>query len=300
VIAIFIIGKQKNLFSPVFKLSATFYNVSGLQVGSNIRFSGINVGTVDNIVIINDSTVRVDLLIKKSVQRFIKSDCEAGIGSAGIIGDRILIISQGGSGASMAKDGQNIASKEPVETDAIMAGLKVTADNAAIISSQLAEITEKINNGNGTLWKLIQDSTMANNISQMIVSLRKGSKGLNENMNAAKDNFLLRGYFKKKEKAAQKVKDDAIEKKADEQKVIVKEEKEAQKEKDKALEKKMDEQKVLQMEEKAAQKEKDKALEKKMDEQKVLQMEEKTAQKEKDKALEKKIDEQKAKDKEEK
>jgi phospholipid/cholesterol/gamma-HCH transport system substrate-binding protein len=181
-----------------------------------------------------------------------------------------------------------------------MAGLKVTADNAAIISSQLAEITEKINNGNGTLWKLIQDSTMANNISQMIVSLRKGSKGLNENMNAAKDNFLLRGYFKKKEKAAQKVKDDAIEKKADEQKVIVKEEKEAQKEKDKALEKKMDEQKVLQMEEKAAQKEKDKALEKKMDEQKVLQMEEKTAQKEKDKALEKKIDEQKAKDKEEK
>ena len=44
VLAIFLIGKQKNLFNPVFKLSATFYNVSGLQVGNNIRFSGINVG----------------------------------------------------------------------------------------------------------------------------------------------------------------------------------------------------------------------------------------------------------------
>ncbi len=217
------------MFDPVFKLTTTFYNVSGLQVGSNIRFSGINIGTVDNISIINDSTVRVDMLIKKNVQRFIKTDCEAGIGSAGIIGDRILIITQGSSDAPMVKDGQHIESKEPVETDAIMASLKVTADNAAIISDQLAEIVGKINNGNGTLWKLIQDSTMASNISQTIVSLRKSSKGLNENMNAAKDNFLLRGYFKDKEKAAQKVKDDSLEKKADEQKVIQKEEKATQK-----------------------------------------------------------------------
>jgi len=273
VIAVFLIGKQKNLFSPVFKLTATFYNVSGLQVGSNVRFSGITVGTVDNITIINDSTVRVDLLIKKSVRQFIKTDCEAGIGSAGIIGDRILIITQGSSEAPMAQDGQHIGSKEPVETDAIMTSLKVTADNAAIISNQLAEIMEKINNGNGTLWKLIQDSTMANNIGQAIVSLKKSSKGLDENMHAARDNFLLKGYFKKKEKAAQKVKDDAIEKKIDEQKVLQKEDQAAQKEKEKAIEKKIDEQKVIQKEE-TAQKVKEEK-EKKTEEQKVKDKDEK-------------------------
>src|SRR5665647_1911593 len=69
VLAIFIIGKQKNLFNPVYKLTTTFYNVSGLQVGNNIRFSGIIVGTVNNIVIINDSTVKVDMLIKKEVKQ---------------------------------------------------------------------------------------------------------------------------------------------------------------------------------------------------------------------------------------
>ncbi|MFH2144177.1 MAG: MlaD family protein, partial [Bacteroidota bacterium] len=140
VIAIFIIGKQKNLFNPVFKLSATFYNVSGLQVGSNIRFSGIDVGTVDNIKIINDSTVQVDMLIEKDVQQFIKADCEAGISSTGIIGDRVLIITQGSSDAALVKEGQKIGSIEPVETDAIMASLQVTADNSAIITDQLAEI----------------------------------------------------------------------------------------------------------------------------------------------------------------
>jgi phospholipid/cholesterol/gamma-HCH transport system substrate-binding protein len=220
VIAIFIIGRQKNLFNPVYKLTTTFYNVSGLQVGNNIRFSGINVGTVDNITIINDSTVRVDMLIRKDVQQFIKSDCEAGIGSAGIIGDRILVITQGSNDAPLAKDGQQIVSKEPVEPDAIMASMQMTVDNAVIISYQLAEILIKVNSGSGTLGRLLQDSTIAENINQTIVNLRKSSKGLNENMNAAKDNFLLRGYFKKKEKAAEKEKNDSLDKKAVEQKVI--------------------------------------------------------------------------------
>lgn len=84
---------------------------------------------------------------------------------------------------------------------------------------------------------------MAGNINQTIVNLKNSSAGLNENMNAAKDNFLLKGYFKKKEKAAQKVKDDVVEKKIEEQKVVQKKEKEAQKLKDDTLEKKLEESK---------------------------------------------------------
>jgi phospholipid/cholesterol/gamma-HCH transport system substrate-binding protein len=225
VLTIFIIGKQKNLFNPVFKLTTTFYNVSGLQVGSNIQFSGINVGTVDNIKIINDSTVRVDMLILKKVQQFIKADCEAGIGSSGIIGDRVLNITQGSNDAPIAKDGQQIASKEPVETDAIMASLKVTADNAAIVSGQLAEIIIKINSGKGTLGRLISDSTIAENINQTIVNLKQSSHGLDENMNAAKENFLLKGYFKRKEKEAEKMNDDAEEKKDSTQEIKAEEQK---------------------------------------------------------------------------
>lgn len=218
VIAIFLIGKQKNLFNPVFRLTTEFYSVSGLQVGNNIRFSGINVGTVDNIKIISDSTVLVDMIIRKDVQPFIKTDCEAAIGSEGIIGDRILIITQGSSTASSVKAGQFISSIEPVETDAIIASLHVTAENAEIISDQLAEIMTKINHGNGTLGRLIQDSTIAENINQTIVNLKKSSKGLDENMKAAKSNFLLKGYFNKKEKEASKLKKEEEKQKAKDEK----------------------------------------------------------------------------------
>jgi phospholipid/cholesterol/gamma-HCH transport system substrate-binding protein len=225
VAAVFIIGRQKNLFVPVFRLTTTFYNVSGLEVGNNIRFSGINVGTVDNIVIINDTTVRVDMLIQKNVQQFIKGDCEAAIGSAGIVGDRILIITQGSSDAPPAKDGEFILSKEPVETDAIMASLQVTAVNAALVSSQLAEILVKVNSGSGTLGRFIQDSTIAENINQTILNLKKSSKGLDENMDAAKENFLFRGYYKRKQKEAEKIKMDSLLKKSEEKKATVKKKK---------------------------------------------------------------------------
>jgi len=179
ILAIFIIGKQKNLFNPVFKLTSTFHNISGLQVGNKVSFSGINVGIVEEIAIINDSTVRVDMVIKKDVWQFIKSDCRVMLGSEGIIGDKILIILQGSQEAPLAKDGQSLISKEPIETNAIMAKLDVTADNAKVISRQLSDITFNINRGNGTLSRLIQDSIMAENLSQTIANLNRFSKGLN-------------------------------------------------------------------------------------------------------------------------
>ncbi|NEW80598.1 MAG: MCE family protein, partial [Gelidibacter sp.] len=154
-IAIFLIGRQKNLFNPVFSLSTTFYNVSGLQIGNNIRFSGINVGTVENIKIINDSTVLVNMVVQKDVQKFIKTDGMVLIGSEGIIGDRVLVITQGSSETKSVKSGQFLSSIEPVETDAIIASLDITAQNAEIISGQIIEILYDINQGKGTLGMLI-------------------------------------------------------------------------------------------------------------------------------------------------
>ncbi len=189
-IAVFLIGRQQNLFNPVFKVTADFYNVSGLQVGNNVRFSGINVGTVDNIRIINDSTVRVDMMIRKSVQQFIKTDSETGIGSEGIIGDRVVIIAQGTNEAPIVHSGQHLASNEPVETDAIIVSLQASALNAEVITKQLAEIMVNINTGQGTLGMLIKDSAIADNISQTIENFKKSSEGLDETIEATKENVF--------------------------------------------------------------------------------------------------------------
>jgi phospholipid/cholesterol/gamma-HCH transport system substrate-binding protein len=164
--------------------------VSGLQAGNNIRFSGIDVGIVDNIKIINDSTVQVDMLVRKDVQHFIKADSYASISSSGIIGDRIIIITQGSNNSPIAKDGEHILSKEPVETDNIIKSLKTSAESAEVITLQLAEIMMNINSGQGTLGRLIQDSTIAENINQTIENFKKSSEGLDETIEVTKENVF--------------------------------------------------------------------------------------------------------------
>ncbi len=189
-IAIFFIGKQQNLFNPVFKLTANFKNVSGLQVGNNVRFSGINVGIIDNIMIINDSTVQVDMLIRKNVQEFLKADSKATIGSSGIIGDRILTLAQGSNNSPIAKNGQHLSSDEPLETDAIFARLDNTAADVEIIAKELAEVMSNINSGKGMLGQLIVDSAIAGNVSQTIANFMKSSEGLDETIEVTKENVF--------------------------------------------------------------------------------------------------------------
>lgn len=212
-LALFLIGKQKNLFNPVFQLSANFRNVGGLQVGNIVRFSGINIGTVDNIRFLNDSTVRVDMLIRQDVKHFIKEDARAGIGSEGIIGDKVLVVSQGNAPREVRAN-QLLATTEPTDMDAVMKSLSVTAENAAVASEEVAEIMLKINRGDGTLGRLIQDKEIAENLDKTMENLKNSSKGLEENMEAAKHNFLLRGYFRKKEKE-KKEKEEAAKKAAE-------------------------------------------------------------------------------------
>jgi phospholipid/cholesterol/gamma-HCH transport system substrate-binding protein len=95
----------------------------------------------------------------------------------------------------------------------LMKGVKITIDNAGIITDQLAEFTYKMNNGNGALSKLMSDEGFANDVDATMSNIKKASKGLNENMEAAKHNFLLRGYFNKKKKAEEKKQKELIEKK---------------------------------------------------------------------------------------
>lgn len=200
VLGLFYVGKHKNMFDSAFPLRALFNNVSGLKPGNNVRFGGINVGAVESIDLVTDTSVIVNMRIKSNVHKFIHSDAVASIGSEGLMGDRVIVISPGTGTGRAVKENGILASRAPVETDQILAGLKTSADNAAVITQQLAEVAYKINHGHGVLSRLLADSTMGDNLHSTMVNLKQGSKGLSEDVEAAKHNFLLRGFFRKKKK----------------------------------------------------------------------------------------------------
>ena len=54
-VALYLLGSKRNLFSSTITVEATFHQVSGLRPGNNVRYMGINVGTVEKIIIASDT-----------------------------------------------------------------------------------------------------------------------------------------------------------------------------------------------------------------------------------------------------
>jgi phospholipid/cholesterol/gamma-HCH transport system substrate-binding protein len=131
------------------------------------------------------------------------------------MGDKVIVIAAGTPASARVNDGDSLGSFKPIETDAIMASLKTSADNAAIITSNLAEISNRITNGKGAIGRLLRDTTLSANISSTMKNLKTSSKKLDENMEAAQHNFLLRGFFKKKEREKKKKAEEEAKKKQD-------------------------------------------------------------------------------------
>jgi phospholipid/cholesterol/gamma-HCH transport system substrate-binding protein len=202
VVGIYFIGKRQQLFNNTFTVSGVFKDINGLEVGNNVRFAGINVGVVENIEQVTDSTVKVDMVIREETRKFMKKNAKAIIGSDGLMGNQIVTIIPGVPGQKTVADNDIIATAKTVSMDDILGKIKVTTDNAAIITENLAVVIGSIRNGKGTIGRLLMDSVMAEEVNAAMINIKQGAGGFKQNMNAASHNFLLRGYFKKKENAA--------------------------------------------------------------------------------------------------
>jgi len=211
VFAIFFIGNKRNLFSSTFNVYGTFRNVSGLQIGNNVRFAGINVGVVQNISIVNDSTARVDLTLNNDVKKFVKKDAKIAIGSDGLMGDKLIVISPGGvNSTEEVQNGNQLASVNPVDVDKIIAKMTKVIDNAAELTGGLSAIVAKVNSGQGSIGRLLNNDKMAKDLEGTVrqakttmANVHATTTTLNTDLKAAQSNFLLKGFFKKKKKKEQ-------------------------------------------------------------------------------------------------
>ncbi|MHC1738871.1 MAG: MlaD family protein [Ignavibacteriaceae bacterium] len=189
IVGIYFIGEKQQLFRSTFRLTGVFRDVAGLQAGNNVRLSGINVGTVENIMIISDTSVRVEVVIDEETRRFIKKDAVATIGSEGLMGNKILIINPGTGGKRIIEDNDVVETAPPVNLDEIFVSLKTTVDNASFITNDLAHITNNIQSGKGTIGRLLMDHSLAENFDASITSLNQSLSGMNDIINVTKNSF---------------------------------------------------------------------------------------------------------------
>jgi phospholipid/cholesterol/gamma-HCH transport system substrate-binding protein len=303
ILLLYMIGKNRHLFGANYLLTARFENVQGLKSGHNVRYSGIEIGTVKKVSFINDTVIEVSMLIDDKMKSIIRTNAIVSVGTEGFVGNKVVNIVPGKGDAPFAKNGDHLNSKKPVDTDemlrtlyntnndiaAIADNLKLTIHNinssealwellnektlpdnikisannirlatayAAGMVDDLHALVTDVKNGKGTLGKILTDSSLALNldeavekinavgkhmdtlsgqINELVTSVKndlnngkgignallkdsamtaklnqsldhieKGTDAFNQDMEALKHNFLLRGYFKKLEKQKKK------------------------------------------------------------------------------------------------
>lgn len=175
VAALYFIGNRQNLFGGTFRISAVFNNVNGLQLGNNVRYSGINIGTVKNIVMINDSTICVDMLIEDKMLQHMKKNAIAAVGSDGLVGSMVINIVPGKEVAAALKPGDTIKAYNKTSTTDMLETLNTTNDNAAMLTSDLLKITTDIRQGKGTIGMLVKDDELASDLKETVVNLKSVS-----------------------------------------------------------------------------------------------------------------------------
>jgi len=113
------LGKMDILGSDTYRIKARFTSVNGLKPGSFVDMAGVQVGQVESINLDTASYVAIATLkIKREVP--IDEDAIATIKTSGLIGDRYIAISPGGSD-HMLKDGDTIVETEPaVDLEALI------------------------------------------------------------------------------------------------------------------------------------------------------------------------------------
>jgi phospholipid/cholesterol/gamma-HCH transport system substrate-binding protein len=211
-VGVFIIGSKQYLFSSTYQLKAQFDNVEGLDDGADVRLGGVHRGTVHSIVSPHKPGEKVTVVmdLAKSTHEVIKQDSVATIETEGLLGNQYMAISFGSAGTPDVRDGDTIASQPPLEmsdllqkTSGILDSSQQAIQNATRATANLDSISAKIDRGQGTAGALVNDKTLYNNLEQTsgamhntMMQAEAGATDFQENMEALKHNFFLRGYFK--------------------------------------------------------------------------------------------------------
>ncbi|MDC6352093.1 MlaD family protein [Zeaxanthinibacter sp. PT1] len=176
VLAAYLIGNQQHIFGNTFTLHTTFKNVNGLQKGNNVRYAGINIGTVKDIEMINDTAISVAMLIQNKMLPHIKKNALATIGSDGLVGSMIINIVPGQGEASLVKPETMISSYSRVATADMLNTLSVTNENAALLLQDLLRISGSMNSNTGAIGRLLNEPEMAEDLQETLRNLRLASE----------------------------------------------------------------------------------------------------------------------------
>ena len=174
ILILYLIGKNRNMFGSNYILKARFENVQGLKAGNNVRYAGIDAGTVKKINIVNDTLMEVTMIIDDKLKSIIHKNAIASIGTDGLVGNKVMNITAVKQTSAIAENGDILISKKPLDTDEMLRKLEVTNNDIGIIAEELKLTTQRLNNSS-TLWTILNDKELPQNIRLSAGNIRQAT-----------------------------------------------------------------------------------------------------------------------------
>jgi len=165
-IAIFYLGSQQDLFSSSVTVKSYFRDVKGLMEGNKVQYSGITVGHVAHIEIINDTTILVQMSVNKDVQKFIRTDSKVDIASDGLMGSKIVSIYPGSASAQSISDDDVLMTQESIDFQDVLVEAESVLRDTREITSNLQDISRKMNEGDGDIAVLLNEDKITTKLNR--------------------------------------------------------------------------------------------------------------------------------------
>jgi phospholipid/cholesterol/gamma-HCH transport system substrate-binding protein len=173
---------------PKYRLITYQPEVDGLATGARVTLDGVEVGNVDSIQINtpgpggqSDPTrsVKVVMRVSRDFQNDIRADSSATLLTQGFLGDRIVTVQRGYTGAVL-QDGQEIPAGQEKSMKAILAGGADLVDNLNQVSKQASALINEVQSGHGTLGALLTDKAAYNHLNATLARVDQLSAGIQQ------------------------------------------------------------------------------------------------------------------------
>jgi phospholipid/cholesterol/gamma-HCH transport system substrate-binding protein len=172
---ILMVGNIHATFKRKMTVVSLFDDVSGLQKGNNVWFSGVKIGFVSNLQFYGKSQVKVSMKLETQAQQYIRQNAKVKISTDGLIGNRILVIYGGTSLSSEVQEGDTLEVEKTFSSDDMINTLQENNKNLLAITTDFKSISKKLAAGEGTVGKLLNDNSVYDNINSATASLQKAS-----------------------------------------------------------------------------------------------------------------------------
>ena len=183
-VLIFVMTGTTGLFTKKIVVHAFVDNAAGLRVGAPARLEGVDIGNVTGIHVGQDpkrkaAPVDISMKITTKYQDIMKKDCVASLNTAGVLGEVFVDIDCRQAAGTALQTGDVLPTKEVPQLQDVVKATQGTIENVNVLLNRVDDIISHIQNGEGSIGKIIYDPSLYNRADDTLKQLQSITQQIN-------------------------------------------------------------------------------------------------------------------------